>query len=74
MSEHSNTPEEIDWSNHSEEDDWSEERYEAEMAVVIARETYMFDACPDTCDDLQEAYHDAQKALAALIRKESAAV
>lgn len=62
MDEHTHTP---------DEDDWSDARYEAEVAVRIARETYMFDACPETCDELQEAYHDAQKALAAVIRKEA---
>ena len=53
-----------------EELDWTDERSDAEVAVNIAREAYMF-ACPDTCDALQEAYHDAQKALAAVLRKEA---
>ena len=61
MDEHTHTP---------DEDDWSDARYEAEVAVRIAREYYMF-SCPETCDELQEAYHDAQKALAAVIRKEA---
>lgn len=52
-----------------EDDDWTEARYEAEVAVRIARETYMF-SCPETCDELKEAWDEAEKELAALIKEE----
>lgn len=53
MDEHTHTP---------DEDDWSDARYEAEVAVRIAEETYMW-SCPDTCDDRKKELNEAIRAL-----------